>query len=148
MSAGSHCGCACVRGHGEQMARHGNRSGLGASTHLSSQASLRWPLCLPDDTRRDWQISCIYGYSSPWLQESRVWHYMHWRLKQRWASWICCPVVTGLRTPRFEPALCNAQGLSEPVGALIALLFVKPFLTPMLLQYMLAFVGGIMVSPS
>ncbi len=38
------------------------------------------------------------------------------------------------------------QGLSEPVGALIALLFVKPFLTPILLQYMLAFVGGIMVS--
>ena len=37
------------------------------------------------------------------------------------------------------------QGLSEPLGALIALLFVKPFLTPLLLQYMLAFVGGIMV---
>jgi hypothetical protein len=40
------------------------------------------------------------------------------------------------------------QGLSEPVGALIALLFVKPFLTPLLLQYMLAFVGGIMVRPA
>jgi zinc transporter ZupT len=38
-----------------------------------------------------------------------------------------------------------SQGLSEPLGALIALLFVKPFLTPLLLQYMLAFVGGIMV---
>ena len=38
------------------------------------------------------------------------------------------------------------QGLSEPLGALIALLFIKPFLTPLLLQYMLAFVGGIMVS--
>ena len=37
------------------------------------------------------------------------------------------------------------QGLSEPVGALLALLFIKPFLTPLLLQYMLAFVGGIMV---
>lgn len=37
------------------------------------------------------------------------------------------------------------QGLSEPIGALFALLFVKPFLTPLLLQYMLAFVGGIMV---
>lgn len=42
----------------------------------------------------------------------------------------------------------SVQGLSEPVGALIALLFVKPFLTPLLLQYMLAFVGGIMVSPA
>lgn len=41
--------------------------------------------------------------------------------------------------------LCIVQGLSEPIGALIALLFVKPFLTPLLLQYMLAFVGGIMV---
>jgi hypothetical protein len=40
----------------------------------------------------------------------------------------------------------DPQGLSEPVGALIALLFIKPFLTPLLLQYMLAFVGGIMVS--
>ena len=40
------------------------------------------------------------------------------------------------------------QGLSEPLGALIALLFVKPFLTPLLLHFMLAFVGGIMVSVS
>ena len=40
--------------------------------------------------------------------------------------------------------MCGVQGLSEPLGALIALLFVKPFLTPLLLQYMLAFVGGIM----
>lgn len=44
-----------------------------------------------------------------------------------------------------RPLVCLLQGLSEPVGALIALLFVKPFLTPLLLQYMLAFVGGIMV---
>ena len=40
--------------------------------------------------------------------------------------------------------MCGVQGLSEPLGALIALLFIKPFLTPLLLQYMLAFVGGIM----
>ena len=38
------------------------------------------------------------------------------------------------------------QGLSEPLGALMALLSIRPFLTPMRLQYMLAFVGGIMVS--
>lgn len=37
------------------------------------------------------------------------------------------------------------QGLSEPLGALMALLLIKPFLTPMRLQYMLAFVGGVMV---
>ncbi len=40
--------------------------------------------------------------------------------------------------------LAPAQGLSEPVGALVALLFIKPFLTPLRLQLMLAFVGGIM----
>lgn len=38
------------------------------------------------------------------------------------------------------------QGLSEPLGALMALLSIRPFLTPMRLQYMLAFVGGVMVS--
>lgn len=39
------------------------------------------------------------------------------------------------------------QGLSEPVGALIALLVVRPTeSSTMLNQYMLAFVGGIMVS--
>jgi zinc transporter, ZIP family len=32
------------------------------------------------------------------------------------------------------------------VGALLALLFIKPFLTPQRLQYMLGFVGGIMTS--
>jgi ZIP family zinc transporter len=35
------------------------------------------------------------------------------------------------------------QGLSEPVGALVALIFIKPYLTPLRLQLMLAFVGGI-----
>jgi len=45
-----------------------------------------------------------------------------------------------------EPGRGFRQGLSEPLGALIALLFVKPFLTPLLLHFMLAFVGGIMVS--
>ena len=38
------------------------------------------------------------------------------------------------------------QGLSEPVGALMALLLVKPLLTPARLQYMLAVVGGIMLA--
>ena len=38
----------------------------------------------------------------------------------------------------------KTQGLSEPLGALLALIFIKPYLTPTRLQYMLAFVGGIM----
>lgn len=38
------------------------------------------------------------------------------------------------------------QGMSEPVGAFFALLFAGPYLTPALLDWMLSFVGGIMVS--
>ena len=38
------------------------------------------------------------------------------------------------------------QGLSEPLGALIALLLVKPFISEEPLHYILAFVGGIMLS--
>ena len=43
-------------------------------------------------------------------------------------------------------AIATASGLSEPLGALLALLFVKPFLTEQRLQYILAFVGGIMMA--
>lgn len=38
------------------------------------------------------------------------------------------------------------QGLSEPLGALIALVFVKPFISEEPLHYILAFVGGIMLA--
>ena len=38
------------------------------------------------------------------------------------------------------------QGLSEPLGALIALVVVKPFVSEEPLHFILAFVGGIMVS--
>ena len=50
-----------------------------------------------------------------------------------------------LQIATSERGHAAVQGLSEPVGALLALLFIKPFLTPLLLHYMLAFVGGIMV---
>ena len=43
------------------------------------------------------------------------------------------------------PHMCALQGLSEPVGALVALLLVKPFLNENVVHYLLAFVGGIMV---
>jgi ZIP family zinc transporter len=42
--------------------------------------------------------------------------------------------------------LATASGLSEPVGALLALLFIKPYLTPTLLHYMLAGTGGMMTA--
>ncbi len=38
------------------------------------------------------------------------------------------------------------QGLSEPVGAMLALFVVRPFLSEALLHFILAFVGGIMVT--
>ena len=41
--------------------------------------------------------------------------------------------------------LTSMQGLSEPVGALLAVVAVKPFITEEPLHYILAFVGGIMV---
>ncbi|KAI3425977.1 hypothetical protein D9Q98_007945 [Chlorella vulgaris] len=44
--------------------------------------------------------------------------------------------------------LATASGLSEPVGALLALLLVKPFLTEARLHYILGFVGGLMAAVS
>jgi ZIP family zinc transporter len=41
----------------------------------------------------------------------------------------------------------HAQGLSEPLGALVALLFIRPLLSKVFLNYMIGFVGGIMVLP-
>jgi hypothetical protein len=38
------------------------------------------------------------------------------------------------------------QGLSEPIGALVALVAVKPFISEEPLHYILAFVGGIMLA--
>ncbi len=38
------------------------------------------------------------------------------------------------------------QGLSEPLGALVSLLLLQPFFTLERLHYLLAFVGGVMVS--
>ena len=45
-------------------------------------------------------------------------------------------------------ALATASGLSEPLGALLALLLVKPFLTEERLHYILGFVGGLMAAVS
>ena len=70
-----------------------------------------------------------------------------------WVCWLACSfllrvswvhkfIILELRGKSGQRVVL--QGLSEPLGALIALLFIKPFLTPLLLQYMLAFVGGIM----
>ena len=41
---------------------------------------------------------------------------------------------------------CFSKGLSEPFGALLALILLHPFLNPERLQYLLAGTGGLMVS--
>ena len=62
-----------------------------------------------------------------------------WRLRR-------CVSFAGLaHRPAPHLGFCLlGQGLSEPVGALIALVFIKPYLTPLRLHLMLAFVGGVM----
>ena len=59
---------------------------------------------------------------------------------------VAAPIyaATGSRRQALLTALLS--GLSEPLGALLALLFVKPYLNEHRLQLMLAFVGGIMTA--
>lgn len=59
-----------------------------------------------------------------------------------WRPCHICNSTSGLLIEAGD----NLQGLSEPLGALIALLLVKPFITEEPLHYILAFVGGIMMS--
>jgi len=59
---------------------------------------------------------------------------------------VAAPVyaATGSRTKAI--GLAVASGLSEPLGALLALVAIRPFLTEQRLQYVLAVVGGIMIA--
>jgi ZIP family zinc transporter len=57
---------------------------------------------------------------------------------------VAAPVYAATGSRRSALALATASGLSEPAGALLALCFVKPYLTPMRLQYLLAGTGGMM----
>lgn len=59
---------------------------------------------------------------------------------------VAAPVYAATGSRWKALAIATASGLSEPVGALLALLFVKPFLTEATLHYILAFVGGIMMA--
>jgi ZIP family zinc transporter len=54
---------------------------------------------------------------------------------------VAAPIfaATGSRTRAL--AIATLSGLSEPLGALAALAFVKPFLTPFRLQFALALTG-------
>ncbi|KAF8072857.1 zupT [Scenedesmus sp. PABB004] len=53
-------------------------------------------------------------------------------------------IATGSRTRAL--ALAAASGLSEPLGALAALLLARPFVTLAALDYLLAAVGGVMLA--
>ena len=59
---------------------------------------------------------------------------------------IAAPVYAATGSRPRAIALATASGLSEPVGALLALKFMKPYLTPERLDYLLAGTGGIMTS--
>ena len=51
---------------------------------------------------------------------------------------VAAPVYAATGSRRYALMLATASGLSEPVGAFIALFFIKPYLTPKLLHYLLA----------
>lgn len=55
------------------------------------------------------------------------------------------PTQTTTNQPTHPPHPTIPQGLSEPVGAVLALAVLHPFITPERLQYLLACVGGLMV---
>lgn len=57
---------------------------------------------------------------------------------------VAAPVYAATGSRRQALMMATASGLSEPAGALMALLFIKPYLTPLLLQYLLAGTGGVM----
>mmetsp|Transcript_40035 Transcript_40035/g.99065 ORF Transcript_40035/g.99065 Transcript_40035/m.99065 type:complete len:373 (-) Transcript_40035:56-1174(-) len=57
---------------------------------------------------------------------------------------VAAPVYAATGSRRQALLMATASGLSEPAGALLALCFIKPYLTPLLLQYMLAGTGGVM----
>ena len=59
---------------------------------------------------------------------------------------IAAPVYAATGSRPRAIALATASGLSEPVGALLALKFMKPYLTPERLDYLLAGTGGIMTA--
>jgi zinc transporter ZupT len=59
---------------------------------------------------------------------------------------VAAPIYAATGSRRTALLTALVSGLSEPVGAAIALAFIKPFLTPLRLQLMLAYVGGIMTA--
>jgi ZIP family zinc transporter len=61
---------------------------------------------------------------------------------------IAAPIYAATGSRFHAIALATASGLSEPVGALIALLLLRPFLNLERLQFVLASTGGLMLAVS
>ena len=61
---------------------------------------------------------------------------------------IAAPIYAATGSRFLAIALSTASGLSEPVGALIALLVLRPFLNLERLQFVLASTGGLMLAVS
>ena len=57
---------------------------------------------------------------------------------------VAAPVFAATGSRKRALLMATVSGLSEPAGALLALCFIKPYLTPILLQYLLASTGGMM----
>ena len=61
---------------------------------------------------------------------------------------VAAPIYAATGSRWKAVGLATASGLSEPLGALLALLLVKPFLTEGRLHCILGFVGGLMAAVS
>ncbi len=59
---------------------------------------------------------------------------------------VAAPVFAATGSRKKALLMATVSGLSEPAGALLALCFIKPYLTAMLLQYLLASTGGMMTA--
>ncbi|GLI62396.1 hypothetical protein VaNZ11_005013 [Volvox africanus] len=59
---------------------------------------------------------------------------------------VAAPIFAATGSRWRAVGIATASGLSEPFGALLALLLLQPFFTQERLHYLLAFVGGIMLA--
>mmetsp|Transcript_20108 Transcript_20108/g.51497 ORF Transcript_20108/g.51497 Transcript_20108/m.51497 type:complete len:329 (-) Transcript_20108:63-1049(-) len=59
---------------------------------------------------------------------------------------VAAPVYAATGNRWMALGIATVSGLSEPLGALLALVFIRPFLSQNFLNYMIGFVGGIMLA--
>jgi len=59
---------------------------------------------------------------------------------------VAAPVYAATGNRWLAVGVATVSGLSEPAGALVALLFIRPFLNELFLNLMIGFVGGVMLA--